>query len=234
MFKKVGFESFIEGESMPEDLKYNFCLALRAEIETSGLIKTKSIIKLVDCNRDVIFSSREGVSKEKEFKKAYNLSIRDAFKSFETINYEYVPNDKYKKSQTSSEEEEITKLKAEIKELKKNESVPVATDVLMEEKALINNPDTKEEIIEEATSEVKKLEEDVSKNNEALTANKISNGYELFAHNSSISMTIFDSGVKNVFIVKGKDAIVYKKDDIWIYSETNEANLVTKIMDIKF
>ena len=104
----------------------------------------------------------------------------------------------------------------------------------MEEKALINNPDTKEEIIEEATSEVKKLEEDVSKNNEALTANKISNGYELFAHNSSISMTIFDSGVKNVFIVKGKDAIVYKKDDIWIYSETNEANLVTKIMDIKF
>lgn len=234
MFKKVGFESFIEGEQMPEDLKYNFCLALRAEIETSGLIKTKSVIKLVDCNRDVIFSSREGVSKEKEFKKAYNLSIRDAFKSFESINYEYIPNDKYRKSQTPSEDEEITKLKAEIKELKKKEPVPLATGVVVGEKALEDKKEIQTQLVEENNSEVKKVEDINIGDKQAYTVKKISNGFILLDGNSNKGMTIFESGMKDVFIVKGKDAIIYKKGDSWLYSETNEANLITKIINIKF
>ncbi len=231
MFKKVGFESFIEGSPLPDDLKNNYCLALRAEVISSGLLSTKSVITLFDCNKKAIFVSKEGLSREKELSKTYNLSLRDAFKSFESIDYKFNPNSIYNIDADSKteEKEEIEKLKAEIKELKEEKKSEQVIDKTSEDKEI-----NLESIVKEDNSKSEKVKKLIDKNDEGFTVKEIFNGYKLYDSSSKEAMTIFDSGVKDVFIVKGKDAIIYKKGNTWIYSETNETNLLSKIITIKF
>ncbi|MFD2565023.1 hypothetical protein [Aquimarina rubra] len=90
LFNKYGFRAFIQGEKLPEDLKINGCKGLRADVKkNSGLLKTKLVVNLVDCNGTTIFSSREGTSREKEFKKSYHEALRNAFKDIQALNYKY-------------------------------------------------------------------------------------------------------------------------------------------------
>ncbi|MDB0601615.1 hypothetical protein PL373_10740 [Tenacibaculum maritimum] len=55
----------------------------------SSLFYTKNTIELKDCYNKVVFTSREGKSKLKEYKKAYHEAIRKAFKSIQQLNYYY-------------------------------------------------------------------------------------------------------------------------------------------------
>jgi len=90
LFNKYGFTAFIRGEKLPEDLKMNGCKGLRADVKkNSGLLKTKLSIDLIDCNGTVIFSSKEGVSREKDFKKSYHEALRNAFLYVKALNYKY-------------------------------------------------------------------------------------------------------------------------------------------------
>lgn len=54
-------------------------------------MKAKVTFTLSDCSNKVVFTSVEGISRQKEFKKAYQESVRNAFKSFSELNYSYVP-----------------------------------------------------------------------------------------------------------------------------------------------
>ncbi|GAA0724870.1 hypothetical protein GCM10009430_29760 [Aquimarina litoralis] len=90
LFEKYGFTAFIRGEDLPEDLKTNGCKGLRADVRrNSGLLKTKLIVDLIDCNGIVVFSTKEGTSREKEYKKAYHEALRKAFKDIQALNYKY-------------------------------------------------------------------------------------------------------------------------------------------------
>lgn len=90
LFQKYGFTAFIRGEELPEDLKINGCKGLRADVKKkSGLLKTKLSVDLIDCNGTVVFSSKEGVSREKDFKKSYHEALRNAFKYVKALNYKY-------------------------------------------------------------------------------------------------------------------------------------------------
>ena len=77
LFNKEGFTTLLEGEATPNDLYENPCLGLKAEIQNkSSLFSTKVHIALLDCRSAEVFTSAEGKSKEKEFKKAFHQSIR--------------------------------------------------------------------------------------------------------------------------------------------------------------
>ena len=94
LFNKYGFQALMEGDSYPDDLLKNRCLALKSNlIKDSGLFKTKISVELKDCNDQVVYTSEVGESREKDYEKAYNEAVRNAFKSFETVNYQYVPKE---------------------------------------------------------------------------------------------------------------------------------------------
>ena len=57
----------------------------------SGMLNTKLKIDLVDCYNNVVFSTNEAKSKEKNYKKAYQETIRMAFEDIDALNYAYVP-----------------------------------------------------------------------------------------------------------------------------------------------
>ncbi len=90
LFKKHGFNAFNISEGLPEDLKREGCKGLRADVlKKPGLFWTKLTVVLKDCNGVTVFTSSEGRSREKEFKKAYHEALRAAFKDVQKLNYKY-------------------------------------------------------------------------------------------------------------------------------------------------
>lgn len=92
LLKKQGFTVFLSDEKIPTDLASNRCLALTANVKkTSGMFTIKNIIELRDCTNNVLFTSIEGRSKQKDYQKGYHESIRKAFASIKKLNYHYTP-----------------------------------------------------------------------------------------------------------------------------------------------
>ncbi len=127
-------------ETLPNDLASNKCLALtRVVTDYSGMFTTKNIIELKDCNNKTIFKSLVGKSKNKEYKRAYHEAIRNAFRSIQSLKYNYIP----KKEISSTSKKEIV-----IKEVL-NKNIENKTKVLYAQKTtngyqLVN---TKPEIV---------------------------------------------------------------------------------------
>src|SRR5690606_25059413 len=84
LFNKYGYTAFMQDEDLPEDLRNNKCLGLTVDVvKENALLKTKLRIDLRDCNGTVIQSSKIGETREKEYAKAYNYALRDAFETFQ-------------------------------------------------------------------------------------------------------------------------------------------------------
>ena len=213
LLEKENFVTYFDDESLPGDLAMDKCLALYTDvIDDSGLFTTKLSVILKNCTNDMIFSSRVGDSKEKEYKKAYYEAIREAFESFKGINYNYEPNEMENKKVANIPEKVVV---AEIPQPNKPKT-PVLDEV------------DESELLEREVENI-----DTSKNN-LLYAQAIDNGFQLVNNTPKVVLTIYYSGKKDVFIVKGKDAVIYKLNDLWVISEQIGSNLETKNINIKF
>lgn len=245
LFKKYEFDALMADEPYPEDLQNDNCLALRANvINHKGLMKTKLEVELRDCSNSLVFSTKIGETRVKEYKKAYNLAMRDAFTSFQGTNYKYEGKSPVSLDVKPKPEMTITDVKPvkEVKEMKPKKQKKLV-EISKEEKedkaeTLLNNQEllkaneTTKKVIEKEFKKAEKIDKTINDN--TFTAKEIFNGFKLLDNSLNEVMTIFDSGIKDVFIVKGKDAIIYKKGEAWVYSETNETNLLTKLIKIKF
>ncbi len=93
LFEREGFETLMNKESRPEDLQRDNCLGLDANVvEDSGLFTTRMRITLEDCRGNLIFTSEDGTSREKDYKTAWHEALRQAFESVEVLNYNYEPD----------------------------------------------------------------------------------------------------------------------------------------------
>lgn len=218
LFEKYGFTTIKEDESMPEDAINNGCLVLKSDVlKEKSLFKTKLVIQLKNCRNEIVYNTAPGESREKDYKTAYNLALRAAFEHIKALNYEYNANASVI-TNSKRNTNEIEKLKKEIKTLKKETN----TNQVVK---------TKEEIapLKEATEVV--IE---TKSESAYHAEAIDNGFILKNNTTNSKFIIFYSSLKDVFIVKGKEAILYKENNTWRYSEANESAITARVLDIKF
>lgn len=82
LFNKHGFHSFMSHE-IPEAKR---CDGLYADLERGkAFLRTKFSIILRDCDGNEVYRSPQGVSKFKEFKKAYQDALRRAFLHIEEL-----------------------------------------------------------------------------------------------------------------------------------------------------
>ncbi|HMC00318.1 MAG TPA: hypothetical protein VKN14_04675, partial [Flavobacteriaceae bacterium] len=94
LFEKEGFTVIMQEDNYPKDMQNNRCLSLNSNvISSSGMFKTKLQVVLKDCNNNVVFESKVGETREKDYAKAHQLALRDAFTSFNEVNYSYQPNE---------------------------------------------------------------------------------------------------------------------------------------------
>ena len=238
LLDKENFTTFFDDESFPEDLVKDRCLALEANvIDDSGLFKTKLTVQLEDCRKNILFTSRQGDSKEKEYQKAYYESLREAFQTFQTINYAYNPQQKVIQDNVKPVKQPV------LQELP--EEKPVNTDpiskVIQEPKVELErpvSPETQQKEKPEVMEVIKPVEtrsvEKESVLSDILYAQIIPNGYQLVDSSPKVVYTIYYSGKKDVFIVKGKDALIYKLNDTWVYAENKGDKLDVNSIKIKF
>lgn len=89
-FEKLGFVVFYDTETLPDSLVNYNCNKLFCDIESVGnILTTKLVITLKDCKNKIVVQSKEGKSKEKDFKTSYNQAFREAFTSFRELGYQY-------------------------------------------------------------------------------------------------------------------------------------------------
>jgi len=90
LLEEKGFTVYFDNATIPNELAGNRCNALNAEVvQKKGLFVTNLTLILKDCKGTVIFKSKEGKSREKEFLTSYNLALRDAFTSLNDVPYTY-------------------------------------------------------------------------------------------------------------------------------------------------
>lgn len=121
LFEKHQF-SPVWSDNLPEEVLQSPCKALTADIKNnSNLMTTKLILTLSDCKGKIVFTSKEGKSKEKDFTKAFNEALYAIFEDVKSLNYKYIP-----KEETISLEEkqpEIVETIPPISEEEKNAPV---------------------------------------------------------------------------------------------------------------
>lgn len=223
LFNKYGFEALFEGDDYPQDLATNRCLALRSNVlKDSGMFKTKLKVELKDCNDKVVYNTEVGESREKDYKTAYNLALRDAFKSIESLNYKYEPNEKVMALTTpkaitkSDASKEIQELRQEIQNLKKEAEV---------EKMAAKDIKDKAEAVEESI---------IEGGSNILYAQEIENGFQLVDSSPKVIYRIKKTNLNNVFLVENKGAVIYKNGEDWLVEYYVNNILKQDILNIKF
>jgi hypothetical protein len=94
LMEKQGFVAFLDTDKLPEDFIINNCNKIFVDVESKGgMLGTKLIVVLKDCKNNILFTSDEGKSKEKDYSKAYHEALRVAFNSFTKARYKYTPTD---------------------------------------------------------------------------------------------------------------------------------------------
>lgn len=90
LFEKSGFTVLFTDENFPADLASNSCLGLKAKVNNdSGMFSTKMNVELTDCYNQTVFSTKDGRSKEKDYKTAYHEALRMAFSDIENLKFAY-------------------------------------------------------------------------------------------------------------------------------------------------
>lgn len=88
--QKYGFETYLDSDDLPANFATNNCNKVFVDvINNSTFFLTKLHVVLKDCKNNIIFTSLEGKSKEKEMKVAYVQALRQAFNSFAPLNHKY-------------------------------------------------------------------------------------------------------------------------------------------------
>ena len=92
LFNKYGFTAYFEDESLPLDVSQDRCLALKADLKKlKGFLITRLQFELIDCEGNVVSSSKIGETKIKQYDTAYNTALRQAFETYQNMNYSYQP-----------------------------------------------------------------------------------------------------------------------------------------------
>lgn len=228
LFNKYGFEALMEGESYPDELNNNRCLALTADvIRDSGFLKTKMLVELKNCNGLTVYTTQAGESREKDFNKAYTEALRNSFKEFEAINYKYVPtvkvadNTLQETTPPTEVSKEIAQLKAEIESLKQEKVIP-------------NAPNTVSITATPTESVVSQYTPTSDRPVGVLYAQAIDNGFQLVDSSPKVVYRIKNTSMENVFLVEGKNATLYKKDSQWVMEYYENNILKQDVLNIKF
>ena len=90
LLEEKGFTALMSNGQLPPEVATNKCTSLMADVvEKKGIFVTNLSILLKDCQGNIVFKSKEGKSREKEFQAAYDEALRDAYTSLKAAPYQY-------------------------------------------------------------------------------------------------------------------------------------------------
>lgn len=204
-----GFTALLNNEQLPLEVASNKCNALRAEVvEKKSMFVTKLTLLLKDCQGNILFQTKEGRSREKEFPVAYDLALRDALTSLNDLPYKY---DSTAASTTATPGATTT--------------TAAPTPAVTQSSPAQTQPQTQAP----AQSTVADL-------TGTLYAQIISNGYQLIDTTPKKVLTLLKTSAEDSFIAEGgpSNGIAFKKNGDWFFEYYKEGKLVSQKLSIKF
>ncbi len=235
LYKKEGFKTLYRRDVRPEELVNNSCLGLTTRVNNnSGMLNTKLVIELLNCRNEIVFTSIEGHSKEKDYKKGYHEALRRAFKSITELKYSYEPVKESIVVETQVEKEKVT-IPEEVKEVvavKESIDLVKTIEIKQDDKVIDNIEKQKVEDLKNDVV-VKELTE-LEASTYLLYAQANPYGFQLVDSTPKVVYILLKTSRVDVYILKNKNGILFKKDNQWIveYYEVNE--LVKRVLEIKF
>ena len=200
LFEKFGFEAIMKRDEKPLDLQENYCLGLSAKVkDNSGLFVTKLVVQLEDCRGNIVFETKEGRSREKDYKKAHHEALRDAFSDIEDLNYQYDPAEVSTLSTTNNKSKTEEVEQAEIAEAvpateQRETSNEAKTPTSAPAEVVVENP-----MISSASAKELSFEKDAK----SYFLEKSETGYSFFQKGSEEPFAVLaKSGDENSFIYK--------------------------------
>jgi len=214
LFNRKGFEAYLEDDELPQDLFDDRCLALYAEVvEGRGGFRQKKLkVVIRDCYKSILFESRVGSSGENNHEKAHQLSLRDAFVTIDLLNYQYKP--------------------------KISNEAATSTTVELQSTEQLNTVVSASEAAVAVTTPISGSTDAINMNKQVYAADSILNlvsrnyGYDIKDLNEEVIMILLETNAEGIYLVKGKDAIVYVQDDKWIMSSNNGETVSKQVLNI--
>lgn len=81
--QKYGFETYYNTETAPDEFVNSNCNKIFIDVlENNNMFTTKLKVVVKDCKGNVLATSEEGTSRDKEYRVAYNEALRMAFDNF--------------------------------------------------------------------------------------------------------------------------------------------------------
>jgi len=205
LLEKQNFTVFLDSEQLPTDAANNGCLVLYTDVtEDSSMFKTKLKINFKNCKNQVVFTSQEGVSRDKEYKVAYNVALRNTIKTFETFKHNYSASAKTQPVVVNKP------VKETIPDIQEAESTNIET----------------KETVDFNSDNIDIFEAE-------LIQGKVFS-YHLKNIKGEIIYTILFYGKEDLYLVKGEEALIYKINNHWVLAEYIDDNLQIKKIHIKF
>lgn len=86
LLEEKGYIAYLGDADLPSEIANNKCIALSAELlEKNSMFSTNLTLVLKDCKGNIIVKSKEGKSRDKEYKPAYTFALVDAVGSLDKI-----------------------------------------------------------------------------------------------------------------------------------------------------
>ncbi|XLS30186.1 hypothetical protein ACJD0Z_05005 [Flavobacteriaceae bacterium M23B6Z8] len=213
LFEKYNFNPVFEG-SYPEDLYRNNCLGLQSKIvNESSLFVTKLKVELRDCKGNLIYTSGVGRSKQKEYRATYQEAMRNAFRSFKDLNYKYEPQSETVTEITNDIEKDKDVAEKKVGESSENTSVVTTENKAEVAEVLVANPQQGKAI---------------------LYAQQTEFGFQLVDTTPSIRFLLYETSVKDLYILKDAHGIFYKEGDSWVAEYLDKGKTIKQIFSVKF
>lgn len=213
MIESKGFTAYFDGSDLPAEIASQRCSALNLDItEKSGMFSTGLTVLLKDCQGNVLFKSKEGKSREKDFRTAFSVALGEAFKSLEDFNYAYAGPPSNLQNQQSA--------------------VPAAaatTAVIAKPVPVVNNVTAEQNPAKPVAVVTKQAEG-------TLYAQPTANGYNLIDTAPKIVLTLYRTSQQDYFIANNgtSNGIVLKKNADWVFEYYKQDQLISEKLVIKF
>lgn len=227
LLQDKGFTVYYDNAELPTEVANNKCQALSADLlEKGGMFTTSVTLLLKDCHGNIVFKSKEGKSREKEYNVAYNMALRDAFTSLDAVKYAYVApaNETTAPAQAAV----TTTAPAVSAEAVKQVAATTAAATTSVVKTEIAPP--------AATRTVKAAAQTTPPATGTLYAQAIANGYQLIDTTPKIVLTLLKTSAENYYIASNAtvNGIVLKKNQDWFFEYYKDGMLVSEKLQVKF
>lgn len=207
LLENKGFTVYFDNQDLPKDIATDRCSALKAEVaQRKAIFSTNLTLTLKDCQGNVIFKSKEGKSREKDWATSYNEALTDAFKSLGDVPYAYTG------PAATTSPRSVTEAPA---------TQPTQpTQPVTPAPAPTTTPATAEQ--KEAAG--------------TLYAQATANGFQLIDTTPKIVLTLLKTSAADYFIAsKGTtNGIVFKKNGEWVFEYYADNKLIAEKLLIKF